>query len=303
MKKLASVLNPVFFVGMGRSGTTIIFETFTQHPDLAWPSNYCEWMPRSLFMNSLVPLVDRLGLRGHKKQYGRAIPGNRYLPQPDEAYEFWDHYTQEKFSHDYLHNISANPETAERVRDAVARLIFWQRKSRFAAKLTGPGRIHFLSSIFPDARFIHIIRDGRPVVESLLRQRFWREKGGLEKPFWEGTPEHILQEWEDSGRDVDVLTALQWRHIIQSIRADAAKLPDESYMELRYEDFVSNPMRALKSIYDFTDLSIPDEITNSPESNGNTFKNMNEKWREMNKDRLNRITIAMQPVLEELGYE
>lgn len=296
-------MKPIFFVGMGRSGTTIIFETLTQHPDLAWPSNYCEWMPRYLFMNALVPLVDRIGLRGHKKQYGRAIPGNRYLPQPDEAYNFWDYYTQENFSYDYLNDVKARPETADRVRGAVARLAHWQRKSRFAAKFTGPGRIAFLASIFPDARFIHVIRDGRPVVQSLLRQDFWRNKGGLERPFWDGTPKHILQEWESSGRDADVLAALQWRHIVQTIRSDAARLPGNSYMELRYEDFVADPEQALKSIYHFSELSLPEGIANAPESKNGSFRNMNEKWREMDKERIDRITDAMQPMLQELGYE
>ncbi len=302
MKKLASVMQPIFFVGMGRSGTTIMFEALAQHPDLAWPSNYCEWMPRYLIMNALVPLLDRIGLRGHKKQYSHAIPGNRYLPQPDEAYEFWDYYSGENFSRSYLTDMKANPETVKQVRDAVARLTRWQGKSLFAAKLTGPGRISFLASIFPDARFIHIIRDGRSVVESLLRQRFWQEKDGLDKPFWEGTPEHILQEWKASGRDGDVLTALQWRYVIQSIRTDAEKLSAKSYMEVRYEDFVREPIKTLKSIYHFTNLKIPEEVIQAHENNSRSFKNMNEKWRDLGNERLDHITVAMQPVLQELGY-
>jgi len=295
-------IKPNFFVGMGRSGTTIMFEALAQHPDLAWLSNYCESVPHYLFLNALVPLVDKFGLRGHKKQYGYAIPGNRYLPRPDEAYEFWDYYSKENFSRSYLTGMKANLETANRVRNAVARLTRWQGKSHFAAKLTGPGRISFLASIFPDARFIHIIRDGRSVVESLLRQSFWQEKGGLEKPFWEGTPEHILQEWEASGRDGDVLTALQWRYIVQTIRTDAETLSAKSYMEVRYEDFVHEPIKTLKSIYRFTNLEIPEEVIRTHENNGRSFKNMNEKWRDMEKERLDRITAAMQPVLQELNY-
>lgn len=287
---------------MGRSGTTIMFEALAQHPDLAWPSNYCKWMPRYLFMNALVPIFDKIGLRGHKKQYSHAIPGNRYLPQPDEAYEFWDYYSKENFSRSYLADIKANPETVKRVRNAVARLTRWQGKSHFAAKLTGPGRVSFLSSIFPDARFVHIIRDGRSVVESLLRQQFWLEKGGLEQPFWEGTPEYILQEWKASARNGDVLTALQWRYVVQSIRADIATLPETSYMEVRYEDFVNEPIKNLKSIYHFTNLEIPDEVIQFYQNNNRSFKNMNEKWRDMEKERLVRITAAMQPTLKELNY-
>ncbi len=303
MNKSSSIIQPIFFVGMGRSGTTIMFEALAQNSNLAWPSNYCKWMPRYLFMNALVPLADTIGMRGHKKQYGSAVLGNRYLPQPDESYEFWDYYSRENFSHSYLDGLKATAETVNRVRHAVARVMRWQRKSRFAAKLTGPGRVTFLSSIFPDALFVHIIRDGRSVIESLLRQRFWREKGGLERPFWEGTPEYLLQIWEDSGRDADVLAALQWRHVIQSIRDDATELREESYLEVRYEDFVLNPVKTLETVYHFAKLSMPQDILELPGSDGASFLNMNEKWRKLDKNRLDRITAAMQPLLHDLGYD
>ncbi len=307
MSQNCSVDRPVFFVGMGRSGTTIIFESLARHPDLAWPSNYCEWMPRYLFMNALVPVVDFLGLRGHKKQYSRAIPGNRYLPQPDEAYAFWDYYSQENFSRSYLTGVTANRETVTRLRCAVSDLVRWQGKRRFSAKLTGPGRIGFLASVFPDACFIHIIRDGRSVVESLLRQDFWRDKGGLDKPFWEGTPGNILQQWEASGRDSDVLTALQWRYVIESIQEEKAALQNDAYMEIRYEDFVQNPDSILHSIYNFCNLDstgLSGDLPAKPsEGNKQAFRNMNEKWKNMDSERLNKITAVMQPLLGELGYE
>jgi len=287
---------------MGRSGTTIAFEAFSRHPLLAWPSNYCMWMPKHLYWNLLVPLADYTGLRGHKKQYGRALPGNRFLPQPDEAYEFWDCYSETNFSRDYLSNTVATSRAREQVRGAVCALVRWQRKRRFAAKFTGPGRITYLSSIFPDALFIHVIRDGRAVVESLLRQRFWREKGGLDRPFWTGTPDAVLREWEVAGRDSAVLAALQWRHVIQSIRSEASEYRADAYMALRYEDYVADPVGAIVSMYRFSNLPMPgDEVLEQLESHVG-MRDMNQKWRNMEKDTLHRITRAMEPLLSELGY-
>ena len=302
MKKTPSIVQPVFFIGMGRSGTTILFEALTQHKEVAWPSNYCEWMPSSLYMNALLPMLDMIGLRGHKKQYGIALPGNRYLPQPDEAYKFWDYYTQENFSRSYLNNVNPTKETILRVKDAVYRVMRWQRKARFAAKFTGPGRVAYLAKIFPDAHFIHVIRDGRSVVESLLRQNFWIEKDGLEKPFWDGTPKHIINEWISSDKNSDVLTAIQWRYIIESIRKDFTDLPDLSYMEVRYEDFVAEPDDTLESIYHFSNLAVPDSLLHNKDQKHGSYRNMNEKWRELDKQRLERITIVMQPMLQDLGY-
>ena len=100
-------------------------------------------------------------LYGHKKQYGSAPRYNLWLPQPDEAYEFWNAYAGVPFSQDTLHQRICDPADRAALREAVHRVVFWQGRSRFAAKLTGPPRIGFLHSVFPDARFVHLVRDGR----------------------------------------------------------------------------------------------------------------------------------------------
>lgn len=86
---------PIIFIGMPRSGTTILFERFAQHPELGWLSNYCEKQPAWPVLNLLCPLLDNpvVGLRGEKKQYSRLRLGNRFYPRPNESYAFWDHYT------------------------------------------------------------------------------------------------------------------------------------------------------------------------------------------------------------------
>jgi hypothetical protein len=64
------------------------------------------------------------------------------------------------------------------MQNIIQRILFWQGKERFAAKFTGPGRIAYLRSLFPDARYIHLTREPvalaaaqwRAVVEGVRRE-------------------------------------------------------------------------------------------------------------------------------------
>jgi len=297
---------PIFFVGMPRSGTTILFEAFARHPDLGWPSNYSERQPRWPSLNLLRRLLDNriVHLTGRKQQYAKVRFGNRYLPHPDEAYRFWDHYTGRKFSREYLADVVVDTRTRERVRAAVATILRWQGRRRFAAKLTGPPRIAFLNSIFPDAKFVHVVRDGRAVVHSLLKVGFWRRKGGFDGPFWNGgLSESELHDWLASGRDPGVLAAIQWQHIVALARRESHTLPKDHYREVKYEDFVASPHRVLSSLYDFCMLSDADTGHGFLDHGGVGLKNMNAKFHdEVPQESAMRITAALEPMLAELGY-
>ena len=297
--------SPVFFVGMPRSGTTVVFEPFSRHPALGWPTNYTERRPQSPWFNGLRRILDNriLCLAGRKGQYGRVLPGNRFLPHPGEAYQFWDHYTGREFSREYLLEVAADRETRNRVRTAVRKILQWQGRGRFAAKLTGPSRIRFLTSIFPNAQFVHVIRDGRAVVHSLLRVGFWREKGGYEAPFWHGgLPEESIAEWEASGRDPAVLAAVQWKAIVLLTRREAEALPEGRYTEVRYEEFIGAPHRELSRLNVF--CSLPDSQEGHRYIDRTVaLTDMNAKSRSVVDPVRHQVVVqALQPALTMLGY-
>ena len=118
----SALARPIFFIGMPRSGTTVIFEAFARHEKLGWLSNYCEMFPCRPIINILCPLLDNrfIRARGRIRQYGSVPLGNRYLPQPVEAYAFWDYYTGVLFSGKYLENIEAESKTVNRVQHTVS---------------------------------------------------------------------------------------------------------------------------------------------------------------------------------------
>lgn len=303
----SSVLEkPIFMIGVPRSGTTIIFEALCRHELLGWLTNYSEEFPSLPALNLLRGLMDNrvFSVFGHKKQHNSTIPWNRYLPKPYESYAFWNYYARKSFAEDYLAGVKAEEAEAARVRNAVKKTVKYQGRRRFTTKLTGPGRIEYLNSIFPDAIFVHVIRDGRAVVDSLLRVPFWKDNGGYDHPFWKnGFPDYYFQEWERSGKQKAVLAALQWRNIIECSRKEATKLGQGRYHEIYYEDWVKDPVASVTKLLNYCELGASARV-NRYVSKIQCLKNMNRyTYSTMSNEELLTVSQATQPLLGELGYE
>ena len=64
------------------------------------------------------------------------------------------------FAKQHLIDQTVSKSCRKRLINAAKSILYWAGKTRFSAKLTGPSRINYLKSIFPRAKFMHMIRDG-----------------------------------------------------------------------------------------------------------------------------------------------
>jgi hypothetical protein len=87
----------------------------------------------------------------------------------------------------------------------------------------------------PNALFVHIIRDGRDIALSL------KKMGGF-TPF----------PWDRSQTDSLVATALYWEWMVHKGRTHGQKFPSD-YVEIRYEDLITNPNETLGKLGSFLD--------------------------------------------------
>ena len=85
-----------------------------------------------------------------------------------------------------------------------------------------------IREVFPEAKFIHLIRDGRDVAESLSRVYIGPK-----------SMRNIANRWK--------------RYIVEFNRVKMA-LPRDRYIEVYYEDLVRNPQGELERIFDFVGL-------------------------------------------------
>jgi hypothetical protein len=293
---------PIFFVGAPRSGTTIIFEAFSAHEDLAWFSNYSHKFPRYPVLSVISRLAYNNEFIGSKKQHGESA---FRLPRPYaiECYPAWELCCGEKFRFDFLIDAKASEAEKEKAIELTHRVMKYQGKSRFVAKITGPTRISYLNSIFPDALFINIVRDGRAVVNSLMKVSWWKKGGGFDKPWWRnGLTDEDLNTYQRYDKSPIVLTAIQWRRIMLVARQEAAMIDPSRYIEVRYEDALQEPFSYIDKLADFSQLprskKVHDYITTK-----SSLKDMNFKFsKDLKTSDIKLLDEVIGDVNRQLGY-
>jgi hypothetical protein len=99
-----------------------------------------------------------------------------------------------------------------------------------------------LERLFPDARYVHLIRDGRDAALSFLQM-----------------PEGVVTKTWAHPRDAAGF-ACQWRTEVAAARALGRRVGPERYLELRYEELVEDPERELRRTCTFAELPFEPEM-------------------------------------------
>ena len=148
----------------------------------------------------------------------------------------------------------------------------------------------------PDALFIHIIRDGRDVALSYVKQ-------GWAYPL----------PW-DRGEQLAV-AALYWEWVVKKGRSLGRELASD-YQEVRFEDLVTRPQQALQELASFIDQPLDYEriqqagIGSVSQPNSSFLENGEKgefnpvaRWKEkLSAPDLARLEAVISPSLKELGY-
>lgn len=194
----------LFIIGSPRSGTTWIQNMLASHEQVATT------VELTLFNNYVAPWIKSWQREATNIEQGKWDQGLPYLW--DEA-EFTD-YLREFLGKTYAKVEAKNPG-ATHILD----------KFPLYAVYT-----ELIRQFLPEARFIHVIRDGRDVVVSILAAR---KNVGF-----------------GASNLVDAMAT--WKEMVTSARE--ARHYADSYLELRYEDTLANPVDTLKRVYAFCGL-------------------------------------------------
>jgi protein-tyrosine sulfotransferase len=158
----------------------------------------------------------------------------------------------------------------------------------------------FLSNAFPRAKFIHLIRDGRAVVASLLRQNWFDATTGKRLEYCQ---------------NVEAATQY-WMKMMINIREQAAELGD-AYMEVKYEDLVADSRGVSDKVLAFLgepwEQSVLEQhrfkhdLPESESTNAEILRPINSdavaKWKtELKPEQILTIERMAGPMLRELGY-
>jgi hypothetical protein len=300
---------PVFFIGMPRSGTTVMFSAFATHPDLGWFTQYTHRFPRLMGFAALPRLAEaipfsRAGVERNGETWSIV---DRLQINPAESageeYGIWTHCCGPKMQDSFLVDVRPTAHERELLRSKVGATLRYGAKKRFATKLTGPPRIGFVDGVFEDAVFVHVVRDPRAVVGSLLRVPFWRDTFRLREPAWSGgLHEEDLREWRRAGESPAALAALEWSAVLERAREESQPLGPDRYREFRYEDFIAAPEEVLGEIIEFAALP-PDRAPYEYAAERVGIRDLTENWRErLSADEVRTIEENARIEMGRLGY-
>ena len=208
-RRAANVAPAPFVVGVGRSGTTLLRLMLDSHPQLAIPAE-THFVPE---------LIERANECRFASELVDAIVAART----------WGDFGLDD---DYFR---AEVERREAHGAAGVLRVFYalcaerEGKPRWGDKTPGyVKRMRPIAHALEEARFVHLIRDGRDVALSRLAR-------GM------GT-----------GKPIEEIADL-WRRRIESARKQAKRLRGR-YLELRFEDLITEPEQALRGVCELIEL-------------------------------------------------
>jgi hypothetical protein len=217
------------------------------HPEFGWFSNFAERFPNWPQIALASRLLEPWCHGGRRK--GSA----RLLPTPNEAVAIPRAVTDGWFSLPRLLAAGEIPDhVVRKYRHYAESTLSWQGKKRLLHKHTGFARVGFLSAVDPTGSFLHIVRDGRAVVDSLLRVTWW--KGTMDSWWWGDMPPAYEEAYRRSDKDPAVLGAIVWLHLTDLIEEELASVATDRKKTLRYDSFIQAPEQTLRDICRFADL-------------------------------------------------
>ncbi|MSR31353.1 MAG: sulfotransferase [Gemmataceae bacterium] len=239
---------PVFILGHWRTGTTLLHELLILDPRHNFPNTYQCLDPSHFLLtegffkkycNFLLPTkrpMDNMEAGWDKPQEDEFALCMMGLPSPYLGVAFPNNPAPmpQAFEINRLEK-REQQRWKEGFQEFLAEITFRDRRRLILKSPTHTCRIPTLLELFPDARFIHIVRDPYTLFPSTVN--LWKSLGenhGLQTPSHQQLPEKVFNEFNILYKAID--------RDKQLIRADR-------FFEVRYEDLVKEPMEITRQIY------------------------------------------------------
>ena len=225
------ISNPTFIIGCGRSGTTVLGTSLSKHRNVTYLNE-----PRHLWFSAL-PETDIWTSKAHKRT------GRLLLTEANA-----DSRKSKKLSRSFRLEtiISGRPVLIEKLP-------------------INSFRLELIDHIFPDARFIHIFRNGLEVASSIEKESKKGNWFGATSYKWNQLVDYAMR--KDDTRGLPALCTtyhdmglLEWRLSTEAVVAFLRRLPDTKFVEINYDEFVASPVEAVLRLQDFIGVDRDPEV-------------------------------------------
>jgi hypothetical protein len=253
LDRVPIVQAPLFIIGHWRTGTTLLHELLILDPRHTYPNTYQCLEPNHFL------LTERL----FKRWFRFLLPSRRPM---DNMPAGWERPQEDEFAlcmmgqpSPYLTIAFPNrpPQDAEaldldglppRARQAwkqaflrfLRHLTFKDPRRLVLKSPTHTCRIPALLELFPDARFVHIVRNPLTVFPSTVNM--WKAMylwHGLQRPTFAGLEEYVFR---------------TFTHLYARLEQSKPLLAANRFHELRYEDLIADPVGQMRLLYERLEL-------------------------------------------------
>ena len=229
---------PIFIVGCGRSGTTILGDTLAVHTSVTYLTEY-----RRLWADAY-PATDVWSERARKR--GGRLDLTESACTPERNRRLTINFYCETFA-------TGRPQLVEKL-----------PINNF--------RLPFIDAVFPDALFVHLLRNGLEVARSIERMPVESQWYGHDDYKW-----RLLEEYagrRERYRDLPVLCdtvrhrgLLEWRLSVETAVEFLDTLPAERHVSLTYEELLDRPVEVVRRIEEFAGLAPSKTVHSFAEAN------------------------------------
>lgn len=198
---------PVFIIGKARSGTTWVYDILTAHPAVA-----------GVFESWLLTEASGVGALLRERNWSKEGSGIAQLMTRD----------------DFVDDLRLT------VGRWLARAL--APEQRFLVEKSPGLHLATVATIFPDARIIHCVRDGRDVAVSILAaSNSW------------------APEWKRRMGRSTFAAARSWRSVIETVHRESSALGPR-LLDVRYEALKGAPSIQIRRLYDFCEIPYDDHL-------------------------------------------
>ncbi len=240
---------PLFIVGHWRTGTTLLHELLILDPRHNFPTTFQCLVPHHwLLTEHVFPRLFWFLMPSHRPMDNMETGWNR--PQEDEfalavlgqpspylTIAFPNHPPQDQEAFD-LERLSPRARAAWKrgFLHFLRGLTFKDPRRLVLKSPTHSFRIKTLLELFPDARFVHIVRDPHVVFSSTVN--LWKSlyrNHGLQTPTFAGLEEHVFETFS---------------RLYAKLEEGERLVAPGRFHELRYEDLIRDPEGQMRLLYD-----------------------------------------------------
>lgn len=274
---------PIYILGLARAGTTITLEMLEKHPFLA--SHKYKHLPMPFLPHAFSQFteISRFFTKPIERVHKDGIFVTRESPEAIEE-KFWQHFFNNNHNEEIsniMNGAISNPKFEQFYRNHIRKLLLNQKSSRYLAKnnylIT---RLEYLNRIYPNSKFLLIIRNPVNHIASLIKQTRLFIKMEEENPTlidWHRITGHsefghyqlcintgdnelihkIRRLWKDEKTYVKGW-AYYWSSLYDYVMnlIEANKKIKESTLIIRYEDLCENPVETINKILEHSELPL-----------------------------------------------